>query len=375
MVRRAAPVLALAAAWCAWTVFGARLDRPSRRRRAPGRRRSSRLPLARVSCSRSAAGFHDQRPVLIGTTAIGLVLAVGGTLADLPTVGGSGQDRSRAGALGMLFIPLLDRAWHVAVVALLVIGVDTYSVVRGTDEAAAGVGRRRDLDVHRAPDRARRVRRGRPRRHRLPVPRPLLRRGAALAAAAAADDRALRVCRSRRRSPSRSCWIARCPRCRCSRWPSCCRTSGASGRARPTGPWELRTHPATTANSRAQRRRATRPPQPLGVGPGRLLGAARPADRAGRDRRHRRRRQLRRPAADPRRGARRPGRPARPRSGRVPRRDRARAADRCARSCRPWRSTPAAATPTASRRRSRPAASRSCRRPTGARSATARTTS
>ena len=31
----------------------------------------------------------------------------------------------------MLFIPLLDRAWHVAVVALLVIGVDTYSVFAG----------------------------------------------------------------------------------------------------------------------------------------------------------------------------------------------------------------------------------------------------
>ena len=77
-----------------------------------------------------AAGFHDQRPVLIGTTVVGLALAVGGTLADLPTAAGLGKMLA-AGALGMLFIPLLERAWHVAVVALLVIAVDTYSVFAG----------------------------------------------------------------------------------------------------------------------------------------------------------------------------------------------------------------------------------------------------
>ena len=88
------------------------------------------LPLATGIVLALAAGFHDQRPVLIGTTAVGLALAVGGTLADLPTAAGLGKILA-AGALGMLFIPLLDRAWHVAVVALLVIGVDTYSVFAG----------------------------------------------------------------------------------------------------------------------------------------------------------------------------------------------------------------------------------------------------
>lgn len=128
MVRRAAPVLALAAAWCAWTVLGAQLDRPSDD--------VALLVVALVALPLGTgivialAAVHDQRTVLVGTTAIGLVLAVGGTLADLPTPAGLGKMLA-AGALGMLFIPLLDRAWHVAVVALLVIAVDTYSVFAG----------------------------------------------------------------------------------------------------------------------------------------------------------------------------------------------------------------------------------------------------
>jgi hypothetical protein len=129
VVRRAAPVLALAAAWCAWTIFGAHLDRPSDDV-AILVVAVVALPLATGIVVALALGFHDQRPVLVGTTAIGLVLAVGGTIADLPTAAGLGKILA-AGALGMLFIPLLDRAWHVAVVALLVIGVDTYSVFAG----------------------------------------------------------------------------------------------------------------------------------------------------------------------------------------------------------------------------------------------------
>ena len=129
MVRRAAPVLALAAAWCAWTILGAHLDRPSDDV-AILVVAVVALPLATGIVVALALGFHDQRPVLVGTTAIGLVLAVGGTIADLPTAAGLGKILA-AGALGMLFIPLLDRAWHVAVVALLVIGVDTYSVFAG----------------------------------------------------------------------------------------------------------------------------------------------------------------------------------------------------------------------------------------------------
>ena len=53
------------------------------------------LPLATGIVLALAAGFHDQRPVLVGTTAVGLALAVGGTLADLPTVAGPRQDPRR----------------------------------------------------------------------------------------------------------------------------------------------------------------------------------------------------------------------------------------------------------------------------------------
>jgi hypothetical protein len=88
------------------------------------------MPLGAGIVIALAAGFHDDRPVLVATSVAGLALAVGGTLADLPTPAGVGKMLA-AGALGMLFIPLLERPWHVAVVAVLVIGVDTYSVFAG----------------------------------------------------------------------------------------------------------------------------------------------------------------------------------------------------------------------------------------------------
>jgi hypothetical protein len=88
------------------------------------------LPLGAGIVVALAAGFHDHGPVLAGVAVAGLLLAAGGTLADYPTPAGLGKMLA-AGALGMLFLPLLDRAWHVAVVALLVIGVDTYSVFAG----------------------------------------------------------------------------------------------------------------------------------------------------------------------------------------------------------------------------------------------------
>jgi hypothetical protein len=110
-------------------VLGARLDRPSDDV-ALAVVALVALPLGTGIVTALAAGFHNRRPVLVGAAVVGLALAAGGTLADLPTAAGLGKMLA-AGALGMLFIGMLERAWHVAVVALLVIAVDTYSVFAG----------------------------------------------------------------------------------------------------------------------------------------------------------------------------------------------------------------------------------------------------
>ena len=59
MARRAAPVLALAAAWCAWTVLGAHLDRPSDDVALLVVALVA-LPLATGIVLALALGFHDQ---------------------------------------------------------------------------------------------------------------------------------------------------------------------------------------------------------------------------------------------------------------------------------------------------------------------------
>lgn len=129
MVRRAAPLLAVSAGWCAWTVFGAHLDRPSDDVALLVVALVA-LPLASGIVIALAAGFHGRRRELVAIALLGAGVAVAGTLLEYPTPTGLGKMLA-AGAAGLLFVPLLDRAWHVAVVALLVIGVDTYSVFAG----------------------------------------------------------------------------------------------------------------------------------------------------------------------------------------------------------------------------------------------------
>ena len=354
MVRRAAPVLVLAGGWCAWTVLGARLERPSDNVALLVVALVA-MPLAAGIVIALAAGFHDNRPVLVGTAAIGLALAVGGTLTDLPTMAGPRQDPVRRRASGCCSSRCSSGAWHVAVVALLVIGVDTYSVFAGPTKqllesgddvvstftvpltapgmyGAAGIGITDFLFLGLFCGAALHWRL----RPRLTLPLCALSFSASVVVAQLLD-------RSVPALPLLSLAFV---------LPNI-------GRLRPSAPdrpWELRTHARDDGELPAQRRRAARPAEPLGVRAGRLLGAARPADRARRDRRDRRRRQLRRPAADPHRRARGTRRPARPRS-RPPAAARSPTSRaRCARSSRRWRSTPAAATPTASPRRSRPGA-------------------
>ena len=129
MVRRAAPVLILAGAWCAWTVLAPRLDQPSTNGMLAAVALVA-LPLATGIVAALAAGFYDQRRVLAMVVAVGWALALAGTLTEYQTIAGLGKILG-AGALGLLFVGLLEKAWHVAAVAVLVIGVDTYSVFAG----------------------------------------------------------------------------------------------------------------------------------------------------------------------------------------------------------------------------------------------------
>jgi hypothetical protein len=130
MVRRAAAVLILAGAWCAWTVLAARLDRPSSTNAMLAAVALIALPLATGIVAALAVGFHGRRRELVVAVAIGWALALVGTLTDYPTVAGLGKILL-AGGIGLLFVEVLVEAWHVAAVAVLVIGVDTYSVFAG----------------------------------------------------------------------------------------------------------------------------------------------------------------------------------------------------------------------------------------------------
>ena len=129
MVRRAAAVLSLAGAWCAWTVLAPRLDQPSTNGMLAAVALVA-LPLATGIVAALAAGYYDQRRALAVVVGVGWALALAGTLTDYETIAGLGKILG-AGALGLLFVGLLEKAWHVAAVAVLVIGVDTYSVFAG----------------------------------------------------------------------------------------------------------------------------------------------------------------------------------------------------------------------------------------------------
>ena len=130
MVRRAAAVLILAGAWCAWTVLAARLDRPSSTNAMLAAVALIALPLATGIVAALAVGFHGRRRELVVAVAIGWALALVGTLTHYPTAAGLGKILL-AGGIGLLFVGVLVEAWHVAAVAVLVIGVDTYSVFAG----------------------------------------------------------------------------------------------------------------------------------------------------------------------------------------------------------------------------------------------------
>ncbi len=129
MVRRAASVLALAAGWSAFTAAVGRLQpRPNAVDLAVVG--GVALPLAAGVVIALATGFHGERAVLVPCAVAGGALAVGASALDLPTPAGLGKLLA-AGALGLLLVSLLERPWHAAGVAVLVVGIDIWSVFAG----------------------------------------------------------------------------------------------------------------------------------------------------------------------------------------------------------------------------------------------------
>ena len=227
---------------------------------------------------------------------------------------------SAAGALGLLFVAAAGEARGTSrSSALLVIGVDIVLRLRRADEAAARVGRLGVVStVHacRSPAPGMYAAAGH-RHHRLPVPRPVLRRRPATGGLR--PRLTLPLCAlSFSASPccSPSCWIAPCRAAAAvAGVPAAQHRAAAAERA--DRPWELRRVPATTR----QRASATPPrrpdrARPLGARAATPAGScSTPLIAPGASVGGRRRRQLRRPAADPHRRARRARRPARPRPG------------------------------------------------------------
>jgi hypothetical protein len=129
VVRRAAAVLILAAAWCAWTILAPHAARPSEWIVVIGAACVA-MPLAGALSATVVAAFEHDREILVLLAVICGGFTVAATQADAPTVAGLLKVLA-ASALGALLAPLLERPWQAALIAILVIGVDTYSVFRG----------------------------------------------------------------------------------------------------------------------------------------------------------------------------------------------------------------------------------------------------
>ncbi len=143
MVRRAAAVLTLATAWALWTVGAPRL---------PAARELTEIlatalvaiPLASATTITAVAGLRRSPRSLVVAGAAAATAVVGATALGSPTLAGAAK-LVAAATVGALAARLLDRSWQAAIVAVLVIGVDTYSVFRGPtrqllDHGGAAIG-------------------------------------------------------------------------------------------------------------------------------------------------------------------------------------------------------------------------------------------
>jgi hypothetical protein len=129
MVRRAAALLIPASAWVLWTVGAPHLPEHGRTV-ALLTAVLVAIPLAGATAITAVAALRRSPPALalVGVAAIGVsVLA---TRLGSPSAAGVGKLLAAA-CVGALAARLLDRTWHAALVAVLVIGVDAYSVFAG----------------------------------------------------------------------------------------------------------------------------------------------------------------------------------------------------------------------------------------------------
>ncbi len=133
MVRRAAAVLVAAGAWLAWTYGAPHLPRPTDHA-ITATLAAVALPLACLAIV-AYAGLFRQAPTLQVVAAVaGILVAVWGMHASWIELAGMGK-LVAAGSLGLLAAGIVERSWHVALIAIAVIGVDIYSVFAGPTRA------------------------------------------------------------------------------------------------------------------------------------------------------------------------------------------------------------------------------------------------
>jgi hypothetical protein len=133
VVRRVAAVLAAVGLWLAWTSAAPRLSRPGDAA-VVATAAAIALPLLCLAIVVYAALLRD-RPRLQAAVAIGgLALAAWGIYASHGEPAAAGKLLAAA-SIGLLAAAVFERSWQVALVALLVIVVDTWSVYAGPTHA------------------------------------------------------------------------------------------------------------------------------------------------------------------------------------------------------------------------------------------------
>jgi hypothetical protein len=126
VVRRLAPVLIVATAWLAWTARASDLG--------AGAERASLVlvaaPLAAAAAVLVALAVADDVRLAALAAIVAAAAAVATTALDLPTAAGLAKIVAAA-SLGLVLAHGLERPWQIGLVALLVIGVDSWSVFAG----------------------------------------------------------------------------------------------------------------------------------------------------------------------------------------------------------------------------------------------------
>jgi hypothetical protein len=133
VVRRVAAVLAAVGLWLAWTSAAPHLSRPDDAG-VVATGAAIALPLACLAIVVYALLLRDRMWLQVAAAGAGLALAAWGIHTSHTGAAGAGK-LVAAASIGLLAAAAFERSWQVALVAVLVIGVDAWSVYAGPTHA------------------------------------------------------------------------------------------------------------------------------------------------------------------------------------------------------------------------------------------------